>query len=50
MINLHNSVTIFTCIYLLEHFATFNMSVCLCVYMCMCGCWCGSFCICTTTI
>jgi hypothetical protein len=46
MINLHNSVTIFMCIYLLEHFATFNMGV----YMCMCGCWCGSLCICTTII
>jgi hypothetical protein len=31
MINLRNSVTIFTCIYLLEHFATFNMGTCACV-------------------
>jgi len=35
MINLHNSVTIFACIYLLEHFATFNMGVPVCVCVCV---------------
>ena len=48
MINLLNGVTIFTCIYLLESFTTFNMGVSLCVYMY--GCWCGSLCICTTVM